>query len=174
MSRFFRFLLLWGAVVLGVPLALAAVGAPADVTLWVGMGLIFGAIAHISGSPYGKYLRNLELNPLSSRRGQSSEPCPPETPLFEDWRPPSLDTPVKRAAFLVLLAGLGVCAITFVVFEISENLGFLDAMFNYTYNYWGYRIVILIGAITAILGFACAFHYERTLGSLISWVKNGK
>jgi hypothetical protein len=166
MLRFIRFLLLWGAVIFGIPLVLVAVGASADIAGWVGMGLLFGAMAHISQSPYGKYLRNLELNPFSRRVGQSSEPYPPEAPLLTNRKLPSLDAPIKRAAFLVLLVGLAVCAVTFLVYEISEYIGFLDAMFNRPYSFWGYKIAILIGAALAIVGYVCAFHYEQTVGAL--------
>lgn len=173
MLRFFRFLFLWGAVILGVPLALVAVGTSVDVARWVGMGLLFGAMAHISQSQYGKYLRNLELNPFSHRVGQSSMPYPTEVPLFASRKQPSLNTPFKRTALLVFLAGLAVCAITFVSYEIFEYIEFLDAMFNRPYNFWSYKIAIVIGAVMAIVGYVCAFHYERTIGSLISWIRTG-
>lgn len=171
--RFIRFLVLWGAVIFGVPLVLAAAGVPTDVAVWVGMGLLFGAMAHISQSPYGKYLRHLELNPFSPRVGRSSEPYPAPSPLPTPWKLSSLHTPAKRIAFILFLAGLATCLVTFLVYEALEYIGFLDAMFNRPYAFWAYKIAFLVGIVVAVCGYVCAFHYERTVGSLVSWIKTG-
>ena len=79
--RIIGIIVLWGAVIFGTPLVLLAFGASKDVAMWVGSGLMFGAIAHLSQSPYWKRLSNKELNPLSSHYGQSLEPRPECQPV---------------------------------------------------------------------------------------------
>lgn len=79
--RIFGIIVLWGAVIFGTPLVLLAFGASKDVAIWVGSGLMFGAIAHLSQSPYWKRLSNKELNPLSSRYGEPVEPRPERPPV---------------------------------------------------------------------------------------------
>ena len=79
--RIIAIIVLWGAVIFGTPLVLLAFGASKDVAMWVGSGLMFGAITHLSQSPYWKRLSNRELNPLSSRYGQSVEPRPERPPV---------------------------------------------------------------------------------------------
>ncbi len=171
--RFIGFLLSWGIVIFGIPIALAGLGASKDIAAWVGMGLLFGAGAHISQSPYGKYLRNKELNPFSSRFGQSSEPYPHPTPLLGGMKLPRLDAPLKRLAFLVFVLGLVVCLATVGVYEVNHYRDFLDAMFNRPRNYWGYKSAMMIGLAFTVGGYLCAFHFEKTVGRLINWVKTG-
>lgn len=86
-----------------------------------------------------------------------------------------LNTLWKRLAFLAFVFGIGICLITFVVYEIRDSyINFLDGMFNRPTAFWGYKIAMLIGLGIAIAGYVCAFHYEGTFGRLVSWVKTGK
>jgi hypothetical protein len=171
--RFIGFLLSWSIVIFGIPIALAALGASIDIAVWVGMGLLFGAIAHISQSPYGKHLRNKELNPFSTRFGESSEPYPQPKPLLGGINLSRLDVPLRRVAFLVFVLGLIVCLATVGVYEVNHRIDFLDAMFNRPYRFWAYKIAMMIGLTLVIAGYLCAFHFEKTAGRLVRWVKTG-
>lgn len=173
--RFLGLIAVWVVVIFGTPLVLVALGASKDLAVWIGSGLMFGAIAHLSQSPYWKYLSNKEINPLSTQYGQSSEPRPAETQTAQAPKYAELDQPFKRVSFLMLVLGIGVCITTFVLYEIYDsNIGFLDGMFNRPTAFWGYKISMLIGLVLAAGGYVCAFHYEQTIGQVVVWVKTGK
>lgn len=165
-----RLVLLWSALIIGIPIGMTLIGLPEKMAVWVGTGMIFGAIAHISQSPYWQYLKNKELNPFSKHFGESSTPKP-ESPTLAS---PKLNTPIKRLGFLVLVLGVALCLLTFIIFEVQySHRDFLDAMFNRPYNYWGYKISMLCGLLLASVGYICSFQYEHTLGKLAKWVRSG-
>jgi len=173
--RLLGLITVWVVVIFGTPLVLVAFGASKDLAVWIGSGLMFGAIAHLSQSPYWKYLSNKELNPLSAKYGQSSEPRPPETQTAPATQYAKLDQPFKRISFLIFVLGIAVCLTTFVLYEIYDSyIGFLDGMFNRPTAFWGYKISMLIGLALAAGGYVCAFHYEQTIGRVVVWVRTGK
>ena len=165
-----RLVAFWSALSAGVLFVLALIGVPEKLIISACTGLLFGAIAHISQSPYWQYLKSKELNPLSKSFGNSSIPKPQSSvPKAQ-----KLDTPIKRLWFLVLLSGGLVICTTFAIFEIQNSyLSFPDAMFNRPYGFWSYKAFMTGGALLSVLGYACAFHYERTIGKLTRWIKNG-
>jgi hypothetical protein len=86
-----------------------------------------------------------------------------------------LNEPRRRIAFLVFVLGIAICAGTFVIYEIRDPyIGFLDAMFNRPFNYYGYKIAMAIGLALAGTGYITAFHYDSTVGRIIRWIKTGK
>lgn len=165
-----RLLVMWGALVTAIPLVMVGMGMPEKLGVLVGMGMVFGGIAHISQSPYWRYLQSKELNPFSKNFGVASIPKPIPTPRSA----PKLDTSAKRIWFLVFLSGLLVCLMTFVVYEVDGNyLGFIDAITSHRSRYDWYKASMLIGVVLSAVGYICAFHHEKTVGRLFDWVRNG-
>lgn len=165
-----RLLVVWGALIVSAPLVMAAVGMPERWAALVGVGMIFGAISHISQSPYWQYLKHKELNPFSKRFGESSAPKP-ESEIRHSRR---LDTPAKRVWFLVFLFGVAVCAATFLIYLANDNYkGFVDALLSSSDRYDGYRVFTAFGLLIAAAGYVCAFRYEATVGRLIGWIEHG-
>lgn len=169
-----RFVFLWAALIFGVPILLVWIGLPKDFVVWISSGLAFGAIAHFSQSPYWKYLSKKELNPFSSRYGQSSEPKPEARSIRFNLS--GLDMPLKRVAFLTMILGIATCLLTFVIYETNEgwDFDFLVALFKRRYSYWSYKTAMLVGLTLSAAGYLCAFHYEATVGRLVAWVRTGK
>lgn len=165
-----RLLVVWGALIVSVPLVMAAVGMPERWAALVGVGLIFGAISHISQSPYWQYLKHKNLNPFSENFGISSVPKPlPRQPATSN-----LNTPVKRVWFLVFLFGAAVCAGTFLVYLIDDHYkGFIDALFSGSSRYDGCRYAMLTGILVMVVCYLCAFKYDETVGRLLRWVRYG-
>ena len=86
----------------------------------------------------------------------------------------SLNTPSKRIALLIFVLGLGILGMTFAIFNMQESVSFIDGIFRYTYRFWNYRIVTMLGLVLAACGYLCAFHYEQTIGRLVLWINTGR
>lgn len=161
---------LWLILVVTVPLVLVFAGLPERWGVWAGIGVVFSAISHISQSPYWQYFRHKELNPFSKGFGTSSVPKP--VAVVREKR--SLDTPIKRAWFIVFLFGAAVCLLTFLVYQLDDNYkGFVDAMLTGSSRYNGYRVSMAVGFAMTSFGYLFSFRYEQTLGKLITWIKFG-
>lgn len=145
-----KLILIWAALIVATILIMVALGVSERLGVLVGTGMVFGAIAHISQSPYWRYLQSKELNPFSKSFGAASLP----KPIPETRAPLKLNTPAKRIWFLVLLSGVAVCLVTFVVYEVNDNyLGFIDAITSGRSRYGWYKASMLIGAVLIVVGY---------------------
>ena len=93
----------------------------------------------------------------------------------------SLDRPIKRIGFVILAIGVVVSLIGFI--QIGSDLyryrwlekfieGVVESICFNRYNFQFYTMAA-IGPYMALAGLLFSYLYDRGIGRLLSWVRNG-
>lgn len=93
----------------------------------------------------------------------------------------SLDRPVKRIGFVILAVGVVVSLIGFI--QIGSDLykyrwveKFIEGVFeSLCFNRYNFRFYPMasIGPYMALAGLLLSYLYDRGIGRLLAWVRNG-